>query len=139
MKSRDRPLRILIIDADPDARRRAVLAVEEEVDLAVVGEGSDGVDAVLLVDRLHPDVVVIDIELPGMAANEATATITEGWPTVAVVGIAPDNSDEDVRDMMRSGAIAILKEDEIHKLPAVVRRASELLEEMYPDPKNPLS
>lgn len=130
--ARTHPLRILIIDTDIGARRAAALVIEHEIDLAVIGEGSDGVDAVVLIDRLHPDVVVIDTELPGMAATEVTATITEGWPSVAVVGLLPSDVDTSIGEMMRCGALGTLKKSEIHKLPIVIRRAWELLEEIRP-------
>ena len=127
------PLRILVIGSELAERRRAVFAIEEEVDLAVVGEASAGQDAVVLVASLVPDVVVMDISVRGMAAREATQTIAEGWPTVAVIALTPREDVSTSREMLRAGAMATLKWEEVHKLPQTIRRAVELLKEIGTD------
>lgn len=121
------PLRVLIIDGDLTARKRAVSVIEEEIDLAVVGEGSSGFDAVVLVDRLRPDVVLVDMQLPGMTASEVAATITEAWPTIAVVGLGWLDDVSDPQEIIRSGAVSTMDKTEVHKLPDEIRRSAELV------------
>ena len=110
-----------------------MFAVEEEVDLAVVGEGSAGQDAVVLVASLVPDVVVMDISVRGMTARDATETITEGWPTIAVIALTSREDASHSKEMLRACAMATLEWEEVHKLPQTIRRAVEVLKEIGTD------
>ena len=66
MDSYPRPFRVLIVDDAPAVREALRWALEDERDLAVIGEASDGFEAVDRVAELAPDVAIVDIELPGV-------------------------------------------------------------------------
>ncbi len=79
------PLRLLIADDRPRTRRalRALLAAHPGFE--VVGEAADGEEALAGVERLCPDLVVLDVRMPRLDGVEATARIKTRWPTVRVV------------------------------------------------------
>jgi DNA-binding NarL/FixJ family response regulator len=99
-----RSIRVLIVDDHASFRSglRALLATAP--DLEVTGEASTGGDAVTLTARLQPDVVLMDVTMPGEDGIEATARILESSPHVAVVVLSMDGGDESVVRALRAGA-----------------------------------
>ena len=103
-----RKLSVLVADDHAVIRQGLVLLLNEEPDIEVVGEASDGEDAVDLANRLRPDVVVMDLTMPGMTGDEATRAILSAAPFTRVIGLSM-HSEEDARDrMLASGAAAYL-------------------------------
>jgi DNA-binding NarL/FixJ family response regulator len=98
------PLRVLLADDHPVFRRglRALLSSLEET--VVVGEASDGADAVRLAAELAPDVVVMDLSMPGMNGVEATRGIVEDRSNTAVLVLTMSEDDDSVFAAMRAGA-----------------------------------
>ena len=79
------PLRVLLVD-DATQARRAIAALLRTVSFVVIaGEAESGERALALIAEARPDVVVIDIAMPGMSGVEATRRITERWPAIDVI------------------------------------------------------
>jgi DNA-binding LytR/AlgR family response regulator len=82
------PLRVLVVDDEPHARARLVRLLAKLADVAVAGEADNGRTALDLIARLAPDVVLLDIEMPGLdglAVGEAAAEVCAGGRAPAVV------------------------------------------------------
>ncbi|MET9220517.1 response regulator transcription factor [Streptomyces sp. NPDC003300] len=109
------PVRVLLVDDQPLVRASLDMIITDAPDLAVVGEAGTGADAVRLSAELRPDVVVMDIRMPGMDGIEATRRITEdpvyatGVPRVLV--LTTFDQDDHVYGALRAGASGFLVKD----------------------------
>jgi DNA-binding NarL/FixJ family response regulator len=74
-----------------------------------VGEAVDGEDAIQQVQRLRPDVVIMDASMPKLSGIEATRQITRSTPDVRVIGLSMHDSDWMARTMIESGAVAFVE------------------------------
>ena len=100
----ERPIRVLLVDDHRILREgvRALLAGERGI--TVVGEAEDGEGAVLQVDNVKPDVVLMDMVMPRLDGLEATARIKERHPEVTVLIMSMHDNDEYVRQVIKAGA-----------------------------------
>ncbi|MBI2201616.1 MAG: response regulator transcription factor, partial [Armatimonadetes bacterium] len=80
-------IRVLLADDHAIVREGVKMILIKEPDIEVVGEASDGQEALDLVDRLKPGVVVMDISMPGMGGIEATQHVRERYPGVNVLAL----------------------------------------------------
>jgi len=115
-------IRVLLADDQPLVRAGFALILGAEDDIAVVGEASEGTAAVELAGTLHPDVVLMDIRMPGMDGLAATRAILEdpALHEVRVVVLTTFELDEYVFEALRSGASGFLVK---HTEPAELVRA----------------
>jgi len=98
--------------------------VENYDDVAVSGEAADGSEAIQSVDRLHPAVVIMDINMPKTNGIDATSEIKSRHPHIAVIGLSVHNSDEAQEAMLRAGATRLLsKEAAVDELYEAIRQA----------------
>jgi DNA-binding NarL/FixJ family response regulator len=104
-------IRVLVVDDHTLLRRGLVLLLQGERDLEVVAEASDGEEAVKLARELEPDVVVMDVSMPGMAGTEATRRIKEEMPDVRVVGLSMHDLDGTRETMLKAGADTYMVKD----------------------------
>ena len=104
------PVRVIIVDDHPVVRDglRGMLAAD---DLTVVGEAGNGDEAVAAVARLQPDVVLMDLRMPGSDGVEATARITSAHPRVRVLVLTTYDSETDVLRAVEAGASGYLLKD----------------------------
>ncbi len=105
------PLRILIADDHPLVRsglRALLLAVE---DLEVVGEAATGEEAVTLAASLQPDVIVMDLRMPGINGIEATRRIVQANPQIRILVVTLFEDDDSVFAALRAGARGYLLKD----------------------------
>jgi len=99
-------LRVLLVD-DHEIFREGLMSILEEVDgIQVVGEASDGAQAVEKARDLQPDVVLMDINLPAMNGIEATRKITAKMPDIRIIGLSVDSEDDMADSMIAAGAAA---------------------------------
>ncbi|MGD0441478.1 MAG: response regulator transcription factor [Acidimicrobiales bacterium] len=117
-------IRVLVVD-DQELLRTAISSlIDEEDDLEVVGEAGDGRQAVELVSRLSPDVVVMDVRMPGMDGIEATRHITsrDGASMSRVLILTTFDLDEYVFEALRAGASGFtLKSRPLEELLSAIR------------------
>lgn len=78
-------LRVLIVDDCSVVRDGLQSILQAASDVEVVGEAVSGHDALIQVERLHPDIIIMDAQMPGMDGVEATSRIKERWPDVKVL------------------------------------------------------
>jgi DNA-binding NarL/FixJ family response regulator len=115
---------VLIVD-DHDLFRTGLRNLLEEQGVQIVGEASGGNEAVRIVHEIAPDVVVMDLNMPGMGGVEATRHITSIAPLTRVVMLTISDQDGDVMDAILAGACGyLLKDSSIHDLMAGIRAAS---------------
>lgn len=103
--------RVLLVDDHALVRAGIGSLLRALEGIEVIGEASDGAGALLIAEREHPDVVVMDIAMKGMGGLEATARLRERLPAVKVVILSMHASEEYVLQALRAGAAAYLIKD----------------------------
>jgi DNA-binding NarL/FixJ family response regulator len=104
-------IRVLLVDDQPLVRTGLRTLLNEEPDLAVVGDASDGEMAVAAVAEMTPDVVLMDIRMPVLDGLEATRRITKNGSAVRIVILTTFDLDEYVFQALRAGASGFLLKD----------------------------
>ena len=95
---------VLVIDDHPLVRQGLRAVFEATGDVEVIAEADNGVDAVRLCVEHHPDVALMDLQLPGVHGIEATRQITHAAPATAVLVLTMFDEDEMITDALRAGA-----------------------------------
>ncbi|HKG09651.1 MAG TPA: response regulator transcription factor [Gaiellaceae bacterium] len=117
-------LRVLLVD-DHDLFRTGLRNLLEEQTVQVVGEAADGAQAIRMVRELAPDVVVMDLNMPGMSGVEATRQVTTLAPLTRVVVLTISDQDEDVMNAILAGACGyLMKDSSIQDLMQGIKAAS---------------
>jgi DNA-binding NarL/FixJ family response regulator len=117
-------LRVLVVD-DHDLFRTGLRNLLEDEGVVVVGEASGGAEAVRIVRELAPDVVVMDLNMPGITGVEATRQISSVAPLTRVVVLTISDQDGDVMDAILAGACGyLLKDSSIQDLIQGIRSAA---------------
>ena len=102
------PLRILLVDDHVLFRKGMARLLDSQPDLEVVGEAEDGLEAVRLARRLKPNIILMDIHMPGCDGHEATRRIINEWPDAKIVMLTVAEDDQDLFSAIRNGAIGYL-------------------------------
>ncbi|MFI0929253.1 response regulator [Streptomyces sp. NPDC021012] len=102
---------VLIADDQPMQRFGFRMLLESQDDMTVVGEASNGTEAIRLVDRHHPDVVLMDIRMPGLDGIEATRRIITTGSRTRILIVTTFDLDEYAYDGLRAGASGFLVKD----------------------------
>jgi DNA-binding NarL/FixJ family response regulator len=117
-------LRVLIVD-DHDLFRSGLRNLLEEEGVNIIGEAAAGQEALQIVRELAPDVVVMDLNMPGMGGVEATRHISAIAPLTRVLMLTISDQDNDVIDAILAGACGyLLKDSSIQDLMAGIRAAA---------------
>ena len=106
-------IRVLVVDDNQEFRGAVRDLLEGDLQIRVVGEACDGLQAISLTAHLQPDLILMDIAMPLMNGLEATSAIRERWPKVIVILVTaiPSNSYQQISD--RCGANAFLPKEEM--------------------------
>ncbi|HTE21259.1 MAG TPA: response regulator transcription factor [Armatimonadota bacterium] len=104
-------IRLVVADDHKLLRDGVVRLLELEEDFKVVGQADTGEQAVLLVERLQPDVAVLDVRMPGEGGISAAREIVTRWPAVRVVLLTMHDEDEMVFEGLAAGAASYLLKD----------------------------
>jgi DNA-binding NarL/FixJ family response regulator len=101
-------IHVVVADDHPIVRSGIVGLLSSADDIKVVGEAGDGAEAVALATQLSPDVVLMDLRMPGLGGAEATAQILAARPEVRVVILTTYESDENILTAIEAGASGYL-------------------------------
>jgi len=119
-----RKIRVLVADTHVMMRQRLVQSLQKHKDIAVVGEAGDGRETLVLARQVHPDVIVLDVNMPLLNGVEITARITQEFPQIKVVGLWAGKGMEKGDAMLKAGASAFLsKASRLEALIATIRNS----------------
>jgi DNA-binding NarL/FixJ family response regulator len=116
------PIRLLVVDDHPLVREGVASLMARIEDIDIVGEASTGEEAVRLVDDLQPNVVLMDLHMPGMGGIEATRTVSRRHPDIGIIVLSMLDDNDSVFAAVRAGARGyILKDAERGSLLRAIR------------------
>jgi two-component system, NarL family, response regulator NreC len=104
-------LRILVADDHAIVRQGLRLLIDNQPDMEVIGEAADGKAALDLAVAVKPDIVVMDVSMPGMSGLIATRSLKQQQPTIMIVALTRHEDDTYLEELLRAGASAyVLKQ-----------------------------
>ena len=116
------PIRLLLVDDQALIRVGFRMVLDAEDDMVVVGEAADGHDAIAQATELRPDMVLMDIRMPGLDGIAATAAIVREHPQTRVLVLTTFDLDEYAFGAIRAGASGfLLKDAQRHEMIAAIR------------------
>ncbi len=101
-------IRVLIVDDHQLVRQGLMALLIKARDIEIVGEARDGQEAIELAQQKHPDVILMDIEMPRLNGIRATAQLTALGHPARVLILSMRDDEKDVRDAIQSGALGYL-------------------------------
>ena len=130
----EKKIGVLLIDDHAVVRQGLRMFIEMQTDMLVLGEGSNGLDAVDLSARLNPDVILLDLLMPGMDGVEATRRIMESNPHSRVLILTSFGEDDHVFPAIRAGAQGyLLKDIQPQDLVKAIRETYQGKAQLHPD------
>ncbi len=126
-------IRVLIVDDHAVVRQGLRFMLERQPDILVVGEGSDGVQAVALAEDLIPEVVLLDLLMPRMDGITAIREIKRLTPTTQIIILTSYHDDDLILNAIKAGALSyLLKDTGPQELIAAVRSAAQGESRLHP-------
>src|ERR1700683_149538 len=122
MNKRKKRIKLLLVDDHPVVRKGIRSCLEGLDHLQILGEGTDGQEAVNKVKELSPDIVLMDIDMPNMSGLEATKIIRKEYPKTRVLILSVHTNKEPVLQIIKAGAQGYVLKD---ASPDVLVRALE--------------
>lgn len=112
-QSTDRPIRVIIVDDDPFVRSSLSTILNAQDNIETCGEGSNGNEAIALFDQCHPDILLIDVQMPEKNGLEAAQEILDQHPQARIVFLTTFADDEYIIAALRMGAKGYLIKQEV--------------------------
>jgi DNA-binding NarL/FixJ family response regulator len=106
------PTKVLLVDDHPIVRTGIRNLLERSIEINVVGEASDGFEALKLVEELSPDVVLLDMEMPGMNGSEVAIRLKQAGSSVKILALSAHEDKQYIRELLANGASGYLVKDE---------------------------
>lgn len=117
-------IRVLITDNHAMVRNGLMMFLQSYTDIELVGEASNGYEAVMMCNTLHPDIVLMDLLMPEMDGVTATSTIVQAHPNIRVIALTSFNEDQLIYEALKAGIVAyLLKDCTADELVAAIRNA----------------
>jgi len=117
-------IRVLVVDDHEMVRQGLAIFLNAQADLQLVGQASDGAEALELCQEARPDVVLMDLVMPIMTGTEATRAIRERYPHIQVIALTSFPDEDMIQDVLKAGAIGFLfKNTSIEELASAIRMA----------------
>jgi two-component system NarL family response regulator len=115
-------IRVLVVDDHALFRRGLEMVLAQELDIDVVGEASDGSEAIDLARELTPDIVLMDVRMPRRGGIDATTAIKDVVPSTKIVMLTISDEEADLYDAIKAGASGyLLKEISIDEVASAIR------------------
>lgn len=108
----EKQIRVVIVDDYPGVRAGIKNLLRSAKDILVVGEGANGKEAIELVDKMNPDVVLLDVELPDLRGDVVANRIHETQPEIKVLAVSSYSDREYIHGMLETGAAGYITKDE---------------------------
>lgn len=113
---------IVLVDDHPVVRKGLRAMLEQDLDCTVVGEADDGLKGLEMVEHLKPDVLIVDVMLPGLNGLEVTRRVKQALPQTRIIVLSMHSNEPYVLEALRSGATAyVLKSSSTENLTEAVR------------------
>ena len=120
--NRKHPIKVLVVEDHTMVREGLCMILKLEHDLEVVGEAKDGREAVAMAMALHPDVVLMDIAMPGLNGLEASRQLVKALPATRIIILTAHCDDAYVKSAISSGVAGfLLKQDSTHDVCRAIR------------------
>lgn len=121
-----KPIRIILVDDHRVVHQALAEMISFVSDFELVAQGSNGQDAINLCKEFAPDVVLMDIVMPGIDGIDATRRILTDNPTIKILGLSSFQDDVSVNSMLKSGAVGyVLKNASVDELENIIRMVYE--------------
>jgi two-component system, NarL family, response regulator len=121
-----RPIQLLIADDHPVVRRGLIAVLDDQEDMEVVAEVSNGRDAIAQFRQYQPDVAILDLRMPEVKGVDAITSIRAEFPDACIIMLTIYETDEDIYQGLRAGARAyLLKDTPLEEIMEVIRAVCE--------------
>ncbi|MES2319380.1 MAG: response regulator [Pseudomonadota bacterium] len=125
METEVQPIRVLLVDDHSLFRSGIRSLLQRHTEFAVVGEAADGVEGIKRAKQLKPDVVLLDLHMPGMSGVETLHLMHQDCPDTAIIMLTVSEESDDLAEAMRAGAQGyLIKNIETDYLLRAIRRAA---------------
>jgi two-component system response regulator DegU len=107
------PTKVLLVDDHPIVRTGIRNLLERAAEISVVGEAGDGFEALKLVEELSPDVVLLDMEMPGMNGSEVAIHLKQAGSPVKILALSAHDDKQYIQELLANGASGYLTKEEV--------------------------